>query len=548
VKYSFLSWLSIWLFVAVIALQFIIPFIYPIAGHDAPAHLNWIGQFVELFNKDNLYPRWMPDSFFGFGSPAFYFYPPLFYWLAGCISIIYPTGPIYIYHVLGFIITAVSIGSCYVFLKSTFADKEGAWVGALLYGIAPYRFLDLYIRNAIGEHLAFVFLPILFLSIEKAIRIKKRDRNTIAVSILLSAFGWAGLLLTNIPTTIVVAYSLPLYAIGRVWHTKGYIKLLFPVLGAVIGVMIAGVYLLPALSFSADIQLNHLLDLTGFQRDTGYSLIDVMGGKSSVFFIGLVATLLSGSWFLFYILRYKRKEEKNYGLIAILLFSILFQIPFIFSPLWRIMPFSNLVQFTWRLNIIIVLAAAIFINHYYHRKNSQIIHFIGLYSILTIIVMAGFGFKMEWDNKIILAPLEPSEYITSQGNYHAIQNDNRFERYEHTLVISSETDQFLSYKVHSFVRNELKFTIVNNSPQPSIIIFHLMYFPTWKLYDSKNVPIAIFADSIGRINAQLYSGDYKLAMEESPSEKNGKIISLTGLIIFAFIGMITIFWRSPKAS
>src|SRR5258708_34242921 len=80
-----------WIFLIAIILQIIFPLIYPVVGHDASVHLNWLEQFPKLFRDGNLYPRWMPDSFWHFGSPAFYFYPPLTYWCAGFISYIFPS-------------------------------------------------------------------------------------------------------------------------------------------------------------------------------------------------------------------------------------------------------------------------------------------------------------------------------------------------------------------------------------------------------------------------------------------------------------------------
>ena len=46
-------------------------------SHSSPQNLTWAGQFAEQFRAGILYPRWMPQSFDGLGSPAFYFYPPM---------------------------------------------------------------------------------------------------------------------------------------------------------------------------------------------------------------------------------------------------------------------------------------------------------------------------------------------------------------------------------------------------------------------------------------------------------------------------------------
>ena len=41
----------------------------------------WLDQFVRELAHGNLYPRWLPLSHHGLGSPVFYYYPPLCFYL-----------------------------------------------------------------------------------------------------------------------------------------------------------------------------------------------------------------------------------------------------------------------------------------------------------------------------------------------------------------------------------------------------------------------------------------------------------------------------------
>ena len=43
----------------------------------------WTQQYASEMARGVVYPRWLPQSFEGLGSPAFYFYPPLAFHLAG---------------------------------------------------------------------------------------------------------------------------------------------------------------------------------------------------------------------------------------------------------------------------------------------------------------------------------------------------------------------------------------------------------------------------------------------------------------------------------
>ena len=48
--------------------------------------LNWAAQFGALVRAGDPYPRWLPGSFGGLGSPTFYFYPPLSFWVAALVG------------------------------------------------------------------------------------------------------------------------------------------------------------------------------------------------------------------------------------------------------------------------------------------------------------------------------------------------------------------------------------------------------------------------------------------------------------------------------
>ena len=55
---------------------------------DFFAHYGWGMQFADAFEEGDYYPRWMPLDHHGFGSPAFFYYPPLTYQAIGLVSLI----------------------------------------------------------------------------------------------------------------------------------------------------------------------------------------------------------------------------------------------------------------------------------------------------------------------------------------------------------------------------------------------------------------------------------------------------------------------------
>src|SRR4051812_12913383 len=60
------------------------------AGHDAILHLRWIEDWSASWRAGDVYPRWLPDANSGFGSPVFYFYPPLAYIIPALAGVLLP--------------------------------------------------------------------------------------------------------------------------------------------------------------------------------------------------------------------------------------------------------------------------------------------------------------------------------------------------------------------------------------------------------------------------------------------------------------------------
>ena len=69
---------------------------FPVDGHDFWAHTTWGGHFARQFWDGELYPRWLAYHNEGLGSPTFFFYPPLPFWLTAVIAPLFPaeTAPV----------------------------------------------------------------------------------------------------------------------------------------------------------------------------------------------------------------------------------------------------------------------------------------------------------------------------------------------------------------------------------------------------------------------------------------------------------------------
>lgn len=126
--------------------------------HDGQDHVARISNFYQNLLDGNIIPRWAPNLNWGYGHPILMFLYPLPSYVAS------------LFHFLGFsLVDSVKLVFAVAFVASAMTmflwtrnifGIYGGFIASILYTYAPYRFVDLYVRGAIGEHVAFVFGPL----------------------------------------------------------------------------------------------------------------------------------------------------------------------------------------------------------------------------------------------------------------------------------------------------------------------------------------------------------------------------------------------------
>src|SRR3989344_4609021 len=184
---------------------------------DGENHLIRIARFSSLLAGGNLYPRWDPVLNHGRGYPLFNFTYPLPYFVSS------------LFH-----FTNLSVVDS---LKATFVLFTGASVlffylwtrhlpATVLFLFTPYRFVNLYVRAALGEVAFLGILPLCFLCIDK------KNHLLLVISLSLLIFSHLQLSLIFIP--IMFLYAL----VNR--FEKGYIASLF------LSLLVSSIFWLPA--------------------------------------------------------------------------------------------------------------------------------------------------------------------------------------------------------------------------------------------------------------------------------------------------------------
>lgn len=155
---------ALWLIAAALALCAIASSLMQraVVGHDVIYHSSRILNMAAEMQNGNPFPLVYTYALNGLGYGA-----PLFY----CDWFLYPFAALNamglsIYSTFKLLQVALLLAnflSVYLVAKSIFRDRAQAQVTAIAYTFSFYSILDIYYRAAIGECLAFIFLPVVYL-------------------------------------------------------------------------------------------------------------------------------------------------------------------------------------------------------------------------------------------------------------------------------------------------------------------------------------------------------------------------------------------------
>ena len=196
-------------------------------------------QFEKCLIQTKTFPcRWSPDAGMGYGEPVFNFYGQFPYWLGQMIRL---SGLSILNTVkANFILTIVTSAVAMYFLTRKLWSNTGALISAVFYAYAPYRAVDVWVRGALNESLAFVFFPLILLSIKEFI---STNKNKYLFWLILSL---SGLTITHNLSLLIFAPFAIIWTIFWWWQSNRSIHLIYDLTSAgLASILLSGFYLLP---------------------------------------------------------------------------------------------------------------------------------------------------------------------------------------------------------------------------------------------------------------------------------------------------------------
>lgn len=501
-------------------------------SHDGEIHIARLAQFTSAIADKQIPVRWLPNWNFGFGYPAFVYIYSLPYYI-GLILKAFALTYEQIFKVLLFLSLSFSGITFYYFAKSKFS-KTAAIVGAVFYITAPYRFADIFERGALGETLAFIFAPLLFLM--PHVLIKKPKKGFILTTIIIFAFITTHALtfLIFLPASII--YSVFIFKKNSKHYFAFFLSIAF-------GFFLASFQWIPMIFEQKYVDLGktyynlYLGHFITYNQLLRIPKEDINIGTGIQLGAAQILVILISTAFVIYKL-FSRQKGKG---IAIYFITVALVSSYLSTTLsksiWESVSILPTVLFPWRFLALSIFSAAFL--------SSFIVQQARTFKLLVAIVF------------VIIAIVPSRHYLKSTGwhthsdNFYVNYQDNqKLDYYFLPKGLVQNLDQIKiplvsilggAGQLEITKKQSNKLEVKANLNENSRILFHVINFPGWALtIDGKIAKIDENESGYsGIITADVPIGEHQvtLSFHETPVRQLANTLSLVSFL-FLIVALV----------
>lgn len=228
-------------------------------GHDGPFHLLRIEGLAEGLRSGTFPVRMQSNWMEGYGYPVSIYYGDILLYIPALLRIIgfsvTQSYKAYLFFInLG--TTVIAYGCFFKIVR----NNRAALLGTAAYVFATYRLTNVYVRLAVGEYSAIMFLPLVFLAVyriymEDALGFKSDIKNA-----LLLAAGMTGLVQTHLISVATVSLIIAVVCILMIRKTLRRKTLFVFALAVVMTIAVNLFFLVPFLDYSKNVPVEVLND------------------------------------------------------------------------------------------------------------------------------------------------------------------------------------------------------------------------------------------------------------------------------------------------
>ena len=334
---------------------------YMVYGHSA--YIDYVRQVAvdHALRTRHAFPSWVPEFYFGYGSPIFLFYAPLPYVLSGLASVL-GAGPLWGIKIV-YAGAVVASGFTMYGLARDLFGRWGGLASGVLYMSAPYVIANVYERSAIGEVLAMALAPALFRAVLRAGRGER--------AVLGGAAAAAGLVLAHNIAALLLVPAAVAYAALCAIRARSAVRTAALAALLAAGLGLSAFFWFPALAEKREVHAEQGLTSGFFDYRRHFVTAAALvapysdpeaasrawkeGQAPRVGLLHLAVALLG----LALVLR-RRSPARGDALFfaGLAATAVFFMLP-VSAGLWARVPLIRFVQFPWRFLIPFTLAASV---------------------------------------------------------------------------------------------------------------------------------------------------------------------------------------------
>ena len=347
----------------------------PFCGDDFQFHLfSWLDA-QHSWRQGIPYPHWTPNANFGAGEPRFIFYPPLTWMLGAALGLVLPWATVPV--VLIFLLLSATGLATFALARQTLSQMP-ATLAACAALFSVYALYTAYERAAFGELSGGLWIPLLLL-------FALRDRNpsagfwrraldgsTVPLALALTA-SW----LSDVPVGIMASYLLAAVALIAALLARSWAPIVRASIAAGLGIALAALYLLPAVWEQRWVDV---LQATGTNGDPGlqidnnwlfahHSSLSMQEHDIGLHFVSRLSVLMIAialvSIFTLWLrgrsfTKDSERPARRWWIALAFIPAVVLFLQFPISlPVWNLVPKLRLLQFPWRLLLVLEAPMAI---------------------------------------------------------------------------------------------------------------------------------------------------------------------------------------------
>ena len=545
-----------------------------VQGASFHYNLSWYEGFRNAFWQGELYPRFLPDLWYGMGGADFYFYGPLPFWLTATFGEAVCPGcsTSQTFSVSAAWMMILSGVTFFIFARRFF---KPAWAGfgAILYVFLPMHYLvTWYVAQTVGTILALAILPLLALAVTKLIEEKKGG--------VLFTATFTAMALTHLPTTLLVGHLLAVcilwaaFTRESAWRGRFAFIMRFAPWG-LLGAALSAIYWLPALALLDTVSSEMLY--TSYYDATKWLFFDGLPENDPYeanlykwpLFLAVFSAIAAGS------ILYNKPERASLFLWAVVpSLLVLFLMSILSYPVWKFW-IINKVQFPYRSMVLadlsIALSAVVIVRNFARHwgdkaaMRSRLLAVFGAFALffafLGPLQKSAEVTAKGWGETEAFLPVAPPEYIPprfielalERFRAKATDDDNNAERYlmffeEMRLGYQAALEAFEADAPGAVLIPQIneRMTLITDLPEATRVRLPLSAWTFWRAELSDGTPLDLSINQdLGVLEAALPAGPttVNLTLIETVPQRIGTGITFFALLVSLFWGALVVYRR-----